>query len=72
VTELERRARISQALRESGATRGARNGRAKLDDAGVAKVRELLAQGVEGKTVAKRMSISPAAVSMIKRGWRWK
>lgn len=51
---------------------GENNGKAKLTAEQVAKINELLAEGVQGVQIAYFMKISPATVSAIKNGKAWK
>lgn len=49
--------------------RGARNGKAKLTEEQLQAVMQLLADGVQGRKIAKQFGVHESTISNIKRGW---
>ncbi|MFN8493869.1 MAG: HNH endonuclease [Caldilineaceae bacterium] len=52
--------------------RGQANPSAKLTDDQVAEIKTLLAQGVQGKCIARRYAVHPAIITRIKQGKAWR
>lgn len=55
-----------------GDRRGTKNGRAKLTEASVSEIRELLAAGEQKRVIAVRYGVSDVAISMIGLGKTWR
>lgn len=53
-------------------TKGEISGLSKLTDVKVRIIRQRLARGVEGRTIAKDMNVTPSTISCVKLGKSWK
>ena len=51
---------------------GERNNQAKLTNADVIQIRELLAQGVDRRIIAPQFGVTPTSISNIKHGLTWR
>ena len=69
--ETIERLRLSHLGKRLGEYKGSKHPQSKLDDNDVQQIKSLIEQGMKGKDIAKRYSVSDATISMIKNKRHW-
>jgi hypothetical protein len=62
---------VEKGRNKSPGVKGQSHHSAKLNNAGVHKIRERLAAGITQRAVAKEFKMSPGAINRISRGFAW-